>query len=111
MPGITVTSSVSVAAGSFKLPGSASAVPPVQVPAFCRITATVNRESPHGVVDACEVESELLSVGNGGLAGSISYAPMVKPLQQGYATSSTDTGHQGASTPMANGRSETTSVS
>ena len=41
---------------------------------------------------------KLLSVGNGGLAGSISYAPMVKPLQQGYATSSTETGHQGAST-------------
>jgi feruloyl esterase len=36
-------------------------------------------------------------VGNGGLAGSISYAPMVKPLQLGYATSSTDTGHQAPS--------------
>ena len=41
---------------------------------------------------------KLLGVGNGGLAGSISYAPMVRPLQQGYATSSTDTGHRGDST-------------
>jgi feruloyl esterase len=35
-------------------------------------------------------------VGNGGLAGTISYSAMVKPLQQGYATSSTDTGHVNA---------------
>ena len=52
--------------------GSANA-PKVSVPAFCR--------------------SKLLSVGNGGLAGTISYAPMVKPLQLGDATSSTDTDH------------------
>jgi feruloyl esterase len=44
---------------------------------------------------------KLLGVGNGGLAGSISYLPMVKPLQQGYATSSTDTGHQGSGTDGA----------
>jgi feruloyl esterase len=49
-------------------------------------------------VDAAAVESQTAGVGNGGLAGSISYMPMVKPLQQGYATSSTDTGHQGSST-------------
>ena len=42
MPGIIITSAASVSAGSFKLPGAASA-PPVQVPAFCRVAATVNR--------------------------------------------------------------------
>ncbi len=36
---------------------------------------------------------KLLAVGNGGLAGSISFAAMTGPLPQGYATSSTDTGH------------------
>jgi feruloyl esterase len=42
---------------------------------------------------------KLVAVGNGGLAGSISYAAaMAKPLSQGYATSSTDTGHQAPST-------------
>ena len=50
-------------------------------------------------MDAAAVESTNFSASaTAGLAGSISYAPMVKPLQQGYATSSTDTGHQGGST-------------
>lgn len=41
---------------------------------------------------------KLLAVGNGGLPGSISYAAMLKPLARGYATSSTFTGHAGATT-------------
>jgi feruloyl esterase len=32
-------------------------------------------------------------VGNGGLAGTISFAPMATALRRGYATASTDTGH------------------
>src|SRR5579871_3859681 len=35
-------------------------------------------------------------VGNGGLAGSLNYFDMAKALARGYATSSTDDGHQGA---------------
>jgi feruloyl esterase len=35
-------------------------------------------------------------VGNGGMAGSPNYAVMAALLAQGYATSSTDTGHEGA---------------
>jgi feruloyl esterase len=35
------------------------------------------------------------AVGNGGWAGSISYAEMADALRRGYATSSTDTGHIG----------------
>ena len=37
-------------------------------------------------------------VGNSGLAGSIAYASMLVALEKGYATASTDTGHQGSST-------------
>ena len=36
-------------------------------------------------------------VGNGGWAGSIRYADMTAPLMTGYATASTDTGHDGNS--------------
>jgi feruloyl esterase len=36
---------------------------------------------------------KFLMVGNGGLAGTISYAAMAVPLNSGYATASTDTGH------------------
>ena len=33
---------------------------------------------------------KVVAVGNGGFAGSIGYAAMVKPLLQGYAVGSTD---------------------
>lgn len=36
---------------------------------------------------------KLEGVGNGGLAGTISYSAMVPALQRGFATASTDTGH------------------
>ena len=39
--------------------------------------------------------SKFMAVGNGGMAGSISYASMATAISRGYATSSTDTGHEG----------------
>jgi len=95
--GITISSAASVPAGSFTLPGNATAAT-VQMPAFCRVMATVNKEVRMELWMPQQWNHKLLGVGNGGFAGSISYMPMVKPLQQGYATSSTDTGHQGSGT-------------
>jgi feruloyl esterase len=40
---------------------------------------------------------KFMGVGNGGMAGSINYASMAAALSRGYATSSTDTGHEGTS--------------
>ena len=70
----------------------------MQVPAFCRVAATVGAEVNFELWMPAQWNRKLLGVGNGGLAGTIVYAAMVKPLQQGYATSSTDTGHTGANT-------------
>ena len=64
--------------------------------AYCSVAATVGTEVNLEIWMPAQWNKKLLGVGNGGLAGSISRAPMVKPLQQGYATSSTDTGHKGA---------------
>src|SRR5579862_1034916 len=94
---LTITSAVSVPAGSFSLPGGRGSAT-VQVPAFCRVAATVGKEVRIELWMPRPWNRKLVAVGNGGLAGSISFGAMVKPLQQGYATSSTDTGHQGAST-------------
>lgn len=96
LPGITITSAASVPAGSFTLPTGAANAPSVEVPAFCRVAAVAGAEVKFELWMPMQWNSKLLSVGNGGLAGTISYAPMVKPLQAGYATSSTDTGHTGA---------------
>src|SRR5580698_8344342 len=99
MPGIMITSAVSVPAGSFPLPGGGpGGGATVQPPAFCRVAATVGKEVRMELWMPQQWNHKLVGVGNGGLAGSISFMAMVKPLQQGYATSSTDTGHQGSST-------------
>ena len=45
-------------------------------------------------------------MGNGGWAGVISYPAMAAALRDGYATASTDTGHQGGSAAFALGHPE-----
>ena len=97
-PSITITSATSIPAGPFTLPTGAASAPSVEMPPFCRVSAVVDAELRFELWMPLQWNTKLLSVGNGGLAGTISYAPMVKPLQEGYATSSTDTGHVGAGT-------------
>jgi feruloyl esterase len=47
-----------------------------------------------------------LAVGGGGWVGTFNYGGMLNALQQGYATSSTDTGHKGADASFALGHPE-----
>jgi feruloyl esterase len=98
---IEITEATAVPAGAFVLPGGRPDAAPANVPAFCRVVARTGSAPTGGEVRfelwmPAEWNSKLMSVGNGGLAGTISYTQMVKPLQQGYATSSTDTGHTNA---------------
>jgi feruloyl esterase len=97
LPGVTVTAAASVPAGNFDLPGGRSGNS-VNVPAFCRVAATADQEVQFELWMPEQWNRKLLAVGNGGLAGTIAYAAMGRPLQRGYATSSTDTGHQATST-------------
>jgi feruloyl esterase len=90
---ITITSATSVPAGPFTLPTGSANATSVEMPPFCRVAAVVGKEVKFELWMPRQWNQKLLSVGNGGLAGVISYGPMVKPLQEGYATSSTDTGH------------------
>jgi feruloyl esterase len=91
LPNVTITSAASVPAGPFTLPGANGRS--VNVPAFCRVAGVVAPEVKFELWMPAEWNRKFLAVGNGGLAGSISFAAMTGPLQQGYATSSTDTGH------------------
>jgi len=45
--------------------------------------------------------SKFQGVGNGGFAGSITYAGLADAVRNGYAAASTDTGHQGGGTDAA----------
>lgn len=100
-----ITSASVVSAGAFTPPGSnATAAQPYRsLPAFCRVAATLTPTSDSDIrievwMPATNWNQKLQAVGNGGWAGSISYAAMAAALANGYATASTDTGH---STPGA----------
>jgi feruloyl esterase len=87
----TITSAVSVAAGPFTSPGGGQQM---TLPAFCRVVGTTKPAIQFEVWLPLENwNGKFEGVGNGGMAGVISYAAMATALNRGYATASTDTGH------------------
>ncbi len=73
------------------------------MPAFCRVAATL-RPTSDSVIKievwmppAAAWNGKFMAVGNGGQAGQIYYHKMGLPLSLGYAVASTDTGHEGTS--------------
>ncbi len=91
LPGVTITTAARVAAGPFTFPGAQGVT--AELPAFCRVAATIAPEVRFELWMPVNWNHKLAAVGNGGLAGSINYGAMRRPLERGYATSSTDTGH------------------
>src|ERR1700744_5039080 len=99
LPDTMVTAAQSVGAGEVVPPG-----PPVrgnaataykQLPAFCRIAATIKPTSDSDIkvevwLPASNWNQKYQATGNPAWAGAIGYADMAKALRAGYATSSTD---------------------
>src|SRR6266567_3350897 len=118
LPDAAITSSQSVAAGSFTLPanpnakGKAAASDAYKdLPAFCRVAVTLKPSSDSDIkvevwLPAAGWNRKYQAVGNGGWAGVISYSAMAEALRGGYAASSTDTGHVGGSGSFALGHPE-----
>jgi feruloyl esterase len=117
LPDTTISLAQSVAAGSFVTPatqggrGAAQSEPFRNLPAFCRVSATLKPTSDSDIkievwLPASGWNGKFLAVGNGGWGGSISYPAMGEALGRGYATSSTDTGHTGGSGSFALGHPE-----
>ena len=127
-PNVRVTSAELVPAGPFVQPGRAGgappaaapaggrggapAVPPLMLPAHCRVAATLTPSADSDIkVEVWLPASEgwngkYQAVGNGGWAGVISYPAMAEALREGYATSSTDTGHVGGTSAPLIGHPE-----
>ncbi|MDE3109074.1 MAG: tannase/feruloyl esterase family alpha/beta hydrolase [Acidobacteriota bacterium] len=73
-----------------------------KLPAYCRVQITAQPTIRIEVwMPAAGWNGEFEAVGNGGKAGEFSYPAMATALRAGYATSSTDTGHQGKGSDTA----------
>lgn len=95
LPDTTVVSADVVSGPSFSPPGSPPGSAPLGgLPAFCRVTAVTKPAINFEVwLPSANWNGKFQGVGNGGMAGSISYAAMATALKRGYAVASTDTGH------------------
>jgi feruloyl esterase len=73
------------------------------LPSFCRVTATLKPSPVSDIkieiwMPAQQWNQKLQGVGNGGLAGTISYGALAPAIKNGYASVSTDTGHVASDT-------------
>ena len=92
LPDTRITSAAVQAENSFAAPGADSAM---KHPAFCRVAGVTEPAVQFEVwLPMADWNGKYQGVGNGGMAGTISYAAMAGALGRGYATASTDTGHE-----------------
>ena len=81
--------------------------PDLSLPRHCRLAATL-KPRPTSQIEMeiwmpADWNGKFLALGNGGWAGSISFAAMGTGLAAGFAVASNDTGHQGGSAAFAIG--------
>ena len=99
LPNTKITAAQAVPAGSFTPSGSAN---PIQnLPPFCRVAGVIAPTSESEILFEVWMPLEnwngkFAGVGNGGWAGNISFGALADQLRRGYATASTNTGHEGA---------------
>ena len=115
LPNTTVTLARTVEAGAFTPPtaaaGEAPAAPVPNLPAFCRVAATLAPSSDSDItievwMPAANWNGKFQAVGNGAFNGTIPYGAMMAALRRGYATGGTDTGHAGGGARWAVGHPE-----
>src|SRR5206468_8260751 len=113
LPATTIDKAEAVAAGAFILPS----LNPCQqtafgkLPAFCRVAATVRPTSDSEIKIEVWMPAEgwngkFMGVGNGGWSGAIVYPALATALGRGYATASTNTGHDGGDASFVPGHPE-----
>ena len=124
LTGGAITAAEAVAAGPFRPPQAGGRggpqqpagrggpqTPALQVPAYCLVAATLTPSADSDIrmevwLPAENWNGKIEVVGNGGWAGVISYPAMAQALREGYATASTDTGHDVATGMFALGHPE-----
>jgi len=106
LPDTTITMAQSVAAGAFTVPAAGRGAAPRfdDLPGFCRVAATLKPSTDSDIkievwLPASGWNGKFEAVGNGGWNGNIDINALATGLRRGYATSSTDTGHEGGGGP------------
>jgi len=80
---------------------SATLVPAAsQAPEHCDVRGVIAPEAKFAVKLPTNWNNRFYMVGGGGFAGQLSLGPMNAGLQKGYATATTDTGHDAAKEPL-----------
>ncbi len=115
----TITAAEAVAAGAFTPPadtggrgkGRGGGNPYADLPAFCRVAATIKPSSDSDIkmeiwLPATTWNNKFEADGNGAWTGSIAQNTLAGGVRLGYATSMTDTGHEGGSASFALGHPE-----
>src|SRR6476660_10441438 len=93
----SITAAEAITGGSFTPAGSTN--PISNLPPFCRIAGTIKPTAESDIrfevwLPLDNWNGKYAQVGNGGWAGIISYGQLPDQLRRGYATASTNTGHQ-----------------
>jgi Tannase and feruloyl esterase len=108
----TITTAQSVAAGAFTPAqggGRGGGAQFKDLPAFCRVAATLTPSPDSDIkievwLPASGWNGKFQSTGNGGWNGNIDQNALAAGIRRGYATASTDTGHQGGGGPWMQNR-------
>jgi feruloyl esterase len=101
LPDTTITSAQPVAAGAFVPPPGVPAAAVKNLPAFCRVAATLKPAKDSDIkmevwLPLTGWNGKYRGLGNGGFAGAIYYPGLAVAVSAGYASASTDTGHSGS---------------
>ncbi len=100
LPNTTISVAQAVTSGSFTPSGRRNAI--TNLPSFCRVAGVIEPTSESHILFEVWLPLEdwngkFAGVGNGGWAGSISFGDLGRQLRRGYASASTNTGHEGES--------------
>jgi feruloyl esterase len=97
LPATTITTAEAISGGTFTPPGSTNAIG--SLPPFCRVAGVIAPTPQSQIVFEVWLplagwNGKFAGVGNGGWAGSVAFGPLADQLRRGYATASTNTGHE-----------------
>lgn len=116
LPNVKITRAESVAAGAFTPPPAPGPFGPNpalfhSLPAFCRVSATLTPTSDSDIrvelwLPSSGWNNDYQAIGNGGWNGTLGWAALAEGVKGGYATSATDTGHEGGRASFAMGHPE-----